>query len=84
MVRRLHRWRLVNVNHHEFGVAVLLCPRDMSHQVDLGRDRVAAPDNDQVRFSDLARIIAVLHAMPGVPTESGKVVQIVECWRDVP
>ena len=30
--------------------------RDMSHHVDLGRNRIAAPDDDQIRFGHLATV----------------------------
>jgi hypothetical protein len=44
----------------------------MGHHIDLGRDRVAAPHDDQVGAGDLARVDAALRANPGEPACIGQ------------
>ena len=44
----------------------------MGHDVDLGRRRIAAPDDDQVRLRHLARIAAHISADTGPPAVAGK------------
>ncbi len=44
----------------------------MGHDVDLGRDRVAAPHHDQVRFGDLAPVDPALDPDPGEPAGIGE------------
>ena len=46
--------------------------RDMGHHIDLGRDRVAAPDDDQVGFGHLASVDPALGADPGAPAGVGE------------
>ncbi len=55
----------VGVDDDELGAALPAGRRDVAHHVDLGRDRVAAPDDDQVGFGDLAPVDAALDADPG-------------------
>ncbi len=44
----------------------------MRHHIDLGRDRVAAPDHDQIGFRDLAPVDAAPRADPGNPAGVGQ------------
>ncbi len=68
----LGRAGAVGIDDDELGAALLFRRRDMGHHVDLGRDRVAAPDDDQVGFGDLARIDAAFRADPGEPAGIGE------------
>ena len=44
----LGRGRAVGVDHDQLGPALLSGAGDVGHQVDVGVDRVGAPDHDQV------------------------------------
>ena len=66
-VGRLHRRRVVDVDYHELGAALLAGAPDVAHQVDMGGDRIAAPHDDQVGFRRLGRVGAGQHADAGLP-----------------
>ena len=57
----------VGVDHHQLGAIGLLGAGDMGHDVDLGADRIAAPDHHQLRLGDLARVHAFLGPDAGQP-----------------
>ena len=52
----LHGAVLVDVDRHDLGAALLAGPGGVRHHVDLGVDRVGAPDHHQVGLRHLARI----------------------------
>ena len=64
--------RLVGVHDHERRAPRLPRLGDVGHDVDLGRRRIAAPDDDQVRLRHLARIAAHISADTGPPAVAGK------------
>ena len=57
----------VGVDDDELGSALFPGLGDVGHHIDLGRDRVAAPDDDQVGFRDLPPVDAALGADPNQP-----------------
>ena len=57
----------VGIDDDELGTALAPRGRHMSHHIDLGRDRVAAPHDDQVRFRHLAAVDTALDPDPGEP-----------------
>src|SRR5260370_1281091 len=61
----------VRIDDDELGAALLPGLRDMGHHIDLGRHRVAAPDDDQVGFGDLAGVDPAPRADPGPPAGIG-------------
>ena len=72
MVGDLGGPRLVGVDHDQRRVACLPRLRDMGHHVDLGRRRIAAPDDDQVGLRHLARIGAHESADARLPAVAGE------------
>ena len=50
----------VGVDDDQLRPAFAACRRDMGHHIDLGRDRVAAPDDDQIGFCHFATVDAAL------------------------
>ena len=54
----LHGVVVVDIDRRDLGAALLARPGGVGHHVDLGRDRVGAPDHDQVGLRHLARIDA--------------------------
>ncbi len=52
----LHRAVHVDVDRDDLGAALLAGARRVRHHVDLGVDRIGAPDHDQIGFRHLARI----------------------------
>ena len=50
-----HRLVVVDVDDDDLRAALLSRPRGVGHQIDLGRDRVGAPDHDAVGFGDFER-----------------------------
>ena len=71
-VGRCRRRGAIRVDDDQLGATLLPGAGDMGHDVDLGGDRVAAPDHDQVGFGHLPRVDAALHADPGGPTDFGQ------------
>ena len=63
----LGRSGAVGIDHHQLGAARLTGLGDVGHDVDLGVDRVAAPDDDQLGLLDLPRIHPLLGPHPGEP-----------------
>jgi len=57
----------IRIDDDELRIALASRFRDMRHDVDLGRRRIAAPHDDQVRVGHLARIGAHLGADAGHP-----------------
>ena len=53
-----HRLGVVDVDDDDLRAALLARPRRVGHQVDLGRDGVGAPDDDDVGLRHFARIDA--------------------------
>ena len=51
-----HRLGVVDVDDDDLRAALLARPRRVGHQVDLGRDGVGAPDDDDVGLRHLARV----------------------------
>ena len=72
----------VGIDDDEPGPAFLTRRRDMGHQIDLGRDRVAAPDDDQIGFGDLAPIDPTLGSTPASQPASDDTPQIDKCSRE--
>ena len=66
-VRHLRRAGAIGIDHHQRRAALLAGPADVGHHIDLGRDGIAAPDDDQIGLGDLAGIDAALDADPGEP-----------------
>ncbi len=62
----------VGIDDDELGPALAPGDRDMGHHVDLGRHRVAAPDDDQVRFTHLAPVYAAFDPDAGQPAGIGE------------
>jgi len=62
----------VGVDDDELGAAFPPRRRDVGHHIDLGRDRVATPHDDQVGFGDLAPIDPALGADAGEPARVGE------------
>ncbi len=62
------RRRPVGIDDNQLRAPVLARLGHMGHHIDLGRDRIAAPDHDQVAFRHLARIDAVFDANAGEPS----------------
>ena len=54
----LHGGVLVDVDRRDLGAALLARPHGMGHHVDLGVDRIGAPDHHQIRLRHFARIDA--------------------------
>ena len=71
-VGRLDRRRAVDIDHRELGTALLARLGDVGHRIDLGRDGIAAPHNDQVGLCHLARIRPHQLADPGAPARFGR------------
>ena len=63
----LGRRGAVGIDNDEHGAAFLPRRCDVGHHVDLRRDRIAAPDHDEVGFGDLAPVDAALRPDPGEP-----------------
>ena len=61
----------VRIDHHQLSAALLSCARNMGHDVDLGMDGIAAPDDDQVALRHLAPVDAILHPDPRQPAGIG-------------
>ena len=57
----------VGVDHHQLGAVGFLGAGDVRHDVDLGADRIAAPDHHQFRLGDFAGVHAFLGTDPGQP-----------------
>ncbi len=57
-IRLLHGAGIVDVDAGDLRAALLARLAGVGHHVDLGVDRIAAPDDDQVRLLHLARIAA--------------------------
>jgi len=57
-VRLLHGAGVVDIDARDLGAAILTRLHRMGHDIDLGVHRVAAPDDDEIRFLHLARIDA--------------------------
>ncbi len=72
----LGRGRAVGIDHDEGRAALLPRARDPAHQVDLRRDRIAAPHDDEVGLRDLARVGAALGPCPGHPAGVGQRVAV--------
>jgi hypothetical protein len=53
-----HCASFVDVNDCQFCATLFLGDADMGHDIDLGVDGIAAPDNDQVRLLHLAGVNA--------------------------
>ncbi len=97
-VRHRRRPGAIRIDHDQLRPALLSRAGDMRHDVDLGGDRIAAPDHDQVGFRHLARIGAAIatHARepPGLADRGADgqllarvfhhVAQPVECRRAAP
>jgi hypothetical protein len=62
----------VGIDDDELGAAFPPRRRDMGHHIDLGRGRVAAPDDDQVGFRDLAPVDAAFGPDAGEPARVGE------------
>ena len=60
-----HRLGVVDVDDDDLRAALLARARRVGHHVDLGRDRVGAPDDDDVGLRHFARIGAGHAAGPG-------------------
>jgi hypothetical protein len=60
------------VDDDQLGAALLARLGDVVHHVDLGRDRVAAPDDDQIGLRHLAAIDAALGTVPDEPAGIGQ------------
>ena len=71
-VGRLHRRRVVDIDHDQLGAAVLAGALDVAHQVDMGGDRVAAPHDDQVGLRRFRRVRPGQHADAGLPAGGGR------------
>ena len=59
------RRRTIGIDDDQPRAAVLSRAGNMGHQIDLGVDRVGAPDDDQVRLGEFAGIAAALRADAG-------------------
>ena len=68
----LGRARPIRIDHHQLGATPLARLLDMAHRIDLGRRRIAAPDDDQIRYRHLAWIGTAYRADPGVPPRPGE------------
>ncbi len=55
-IGRLDSGRAIDVDDHQRGAALLARLGDVGHGVDLGRDGIAAPHDDEIRLGHLARI----------------------------
>ncbi len=64
-VRHLRRAGAIGIDHHQRCAPLLAGPADMGHHIDLGRDGIAAPDDDQIGVGDLAGIDAIFDPDPG-------------------
>ncbi len=64
--------RAIGVDHDQLGAPLAARPRDMGHDIDLGRDRIAAPDHDQIGLGQLLRIAAPHPAGAGPPAGIGQ------------
>ena len=62
----------VRVNDHELGAAPMPRLGDVLHHVDLGRNRVAAPDHHEVCLGDFAPVDAAHRSDPGEPAGIGQ------------
>ena len=69
---RPRRWRCGRVDDDELGAAHFARLRDMGHRIDLGRDRVTAPYDDQVGFGHFAPVAATLEPASGMPAGIGQ------------
>ena len=78
----LGRAGAVGIDDDQLRAALLPGVGDVGHHVDLGRDGIAAPDDDQVGLGDLARVDAALRADAGSQPASVSVTQIVSSWRE--
>ena len=70
------RGRAIGIDHDEGRLPLLPGAGDPAHQIDLRRDRIAAPHDDEVGLRDLARVSAALHAGAGTPAGIGERVAI--------
>ncbi len=70
-IRRGHRRRPVYVDHGQLRATQLACLLDVTHQVDVSVNRIAAPNHDQVGLLDFHRVDAPLHANTCLPTGDG-------------
>ena len=70
-VGRLDGGRAIDVDDHQLGAALLAGLGDVGHGVDLGRDGIAAPHDDQVGLGHLARIGSRQLADAGAPARFG-------------
>ncbi len=61
--------RSIRIDHDEFRAPFLPRPGYVRHDVDLGRNRVAAPHHDQIRLRHLARIDAAALSDAGLPAD---------------
>ena len=69
----LGRGGAVGVDHHELGAALLPGTGDVGHQVDVGVDRVGAPDHDQIGvLGDLGRRHAPAPPVAGLEAGVGE------------
>ena len=62
----------VRIDDDELRAALPARLRDLGHHIDLGRYRVAAPDDDQVGLGHFARVGAAFRADPGEPAGVGQ------------
>ena len=72
-VRLLHGGGAIDVHHRDLGAAFLAGADGVGHHIDLGRHRIGAPDDHQVRAADLARIGAREPAGAGHVAAPGRV-----------
>ncbi len=64
----LGRRRPIGIDDDELGAARLSRLGHVGHQIDLGGNRIAAPDDDEIALRHLAAIDAALDPGPGVPS----------------
>ena len=62
----------VGVDHDQLRIPFAPCRRDMGHHIDLGRDRIAAPNDNQIGFGHLAAVNPAQHPDAGAPTGAGQ------------
>ena len=71
-IRLLDRRRAVDIDHDELRATRLAGASHVRHDVDLGRDRVGAPHDDEVGIRHLARIGPQKLANAGEPARLGR------------
>ena len=75
-VRNLGGRRAVGIDNDEGRAALLARAGDPAHQVDLRRDRIAAPHHDEIGTRQFARIDPALHPDAGAPAGIGQRVAV--------